>query len=76
MGQNIICILAEFYALDHLGKFHFCKNPANACYWVNANSTKDLDCRICIEEAMAERENLSIEQKHQIRRYAEKDLFN
>ena len=59
MGQNIDCILAEFYALDHLGKYYFCKNPANACHWVNANSTKDLDCRICIEEALAERENLS-----------------
>ena len=67
MGQNIICILSEFYVLDYLGKFHFCKNQANACHWVNANNTKDLDCRICIEEALTERENLSIEQNQQVR---------
>ena len=63
------------YALDHRGKFQFCKESEEACSWVNASSTREIDCRICIQEALDKRDDLDKEQKSQILKHSEKDMF-
>ena len=46
MENKLVKLLAQFYALDHWGKFQFCKESEEACSWVNASSTREIDCRI------------------------------
>ena len=52
MENKLVKLLSQFYALDHRGKFQFCKESEEACSWVNASSTREIDCRICIQEAL------------------------
>ena len=58
MENKLVKLLAQFYALDHRGKFQFCKESEEACSWVNASSTREIDCRICIQEALDKRDDL------------------
>ncbi len=44
MENKLIKLLVQFYALDHRGKFQFCKESEEACSWVNASSTREIDC--------------------------------
>lgn len=46
MENKLVKLLSQFYALDHRGKFQFCKESEEACSWVNASSTREIDCRI------------------------------
>ena len=55
--------------------FQFCKESEEACSWVNASSTREIDCRICIQEALDKRDDLDKEQKSQILKHSEKDMF-
>ena len=57
MENKLVKLLAQFYALDHRGKFQFCKESEEACSWVNASSTREIDCRICIQEALDKRDD-------------------
>ena len=75
MGNKLVKLLAQFYALDHRGKFQFCKESEEACNWVNASSTREIDCRIWIQEALDKRDDLDKEQKSQILKHSEKDMF-
>ena len=75
MENKLVKLLAQFYALDHRGKFQFCKESEEACSWVNASSTREIDCRICIQEALDKRDDLDKEQKSQILKHSEKDMF-
>jgi len=45
MENKLVKLLAQFYALDQRGKFQFCKESEEACNWVNASSTREIDCR-------------------------------
>ena len=75
MENKLVKMLAQFYALDHRGKFQFCKESEEACSWVNASSTRETDCRFCIQEALDKRDDLDKEQKSQILKHSEKDMF-
>ena len=75
MDKNLVQLLAQFYALDHRGKFHFCKESEEACKWVNASINREVDCRACILEVLDRRNDLDEEQKKQILNHSEKDLF-
>ena len=70
-GQTARAVLC----LGPLGKFQFCKESEEACSWVNASSTREIDCRICIQEALDKRDDLDKEQKSQILKHSEKDMF-
>ena len=71
----MVQLLTQFYALDHRGKFHFWKEPEKACKWMNASSTREVDCRAFILEAPDKRNDLDEKQKNQILNHSEKDLF-
>ncbi len=62
MENKLVKLLAQFYALDHRRKFQFCKESEEACSWVNASSAREIDCRICIQEALDKSDDLDNEQ--------------
>ena len=74
MENKLVKLLAQFYALDHQGKFQFCKESEEASSWINASSTREIDYRICIQEALDKRDDLDKEQKSQILKHSEKDM--
>ena len=71
MENKLVKLLSQFYALDHRGKFQFCKESEETCSWGNASSTREIDCRICILEALDNRDDLDIEQKSLILKHPE-----
>ena len=75
MENKLVKLLAQFYALDQLGKFQFCIESEEACSWVNASSTREIDCPICIQEALDKRDDLDKEQESEILKHSKKDMF-
>ena len=75
MENKLVKLLAQFYVLDYRGKFQFCKETEEACSWVNDSSTREIYCRICIQEALDKLDDLDKEQKSQILKHPEKDMF-
>ena len=75
MENKLVKLLAQFYALDHRGKFQFYKESEEACSWVNASNALEIYCRICIQEALDKRDDLDTEQKSQILTHSKKDMF-
>ena len=75
MDKNLMQLLAQFYAFDHRGKFHFYKEFEDTCKWVNASSNHEVDCRAFILEALDRHNNLDDDKKKQILNHPEKDLF-
>ncbi len=68
-------LLAGFYALDHRGRYHFCRFTDVPCHLINALSAKEPDCRICVRIALDQREDLNREDKILIYEHCEKDML-